>query len=459
MFNQNVFREYDIRGIVDKDLSEDLAYRIGRAYVRFAEKEISDNPIYVAVGRDCRLSGERYAKALMLGLQSNGASILELGPVSTPMSYFSVFQKKKCDGSIMVTGSHNPPDYNGFKICVGEKTLFKEDIQTLRKYVSEDNDAYNKKEPLLSQKHDIFPEYKKFILENIQLKKQLRVCVDAGNGIAGSYAPEIFESLGCEVIKLFCEPDGNFPNHEADPSVDKNLLPLIDAVKKEKADLGIAFDGDGDRIGVIDENGNIIRGDKLLIIFARELIKKNPGATVISEVKSSNLLYEDIKKCGGTPIMWKTGHSIIKAKMKETKALLAGEMSGHIFFADKFFGFDDAIYAGARLLEILSQKDKPISSLLSNIAKTESTPEIRIDCSDDTKFQLVEKLKEKFISDHKVNTIDGIRIEFENGWALVRASNTQPAIVMRFEALTKENLQKIKSFVEEKAKEIGLPIK
>ena len=456
-FNQNIFREYDIRGIVDEDLNEELSYKIGRACVRFAEIDISD-PVCMSVGWDCRLSGQRYAKALMLGLQSKNAKIMELGPVSTPMSYFSVFSNKKCNGSIMVTGSHNPPNYNGFKICVGEKTLFKEDIQTLRKYVNEDKSIYDNQESLYSKKYDIFPEYKKFILNNIKLKKTLRVCVDAGNGMAGPYAPDIFQELGCEIIKLFCEPDGNFPNHEADPSVDKNLKPLIEMVQKEKADLGMAFDGDGDRIGIVDENGAIIRGDKLLILFAREVIKENPGVSVISEVKSSDLLYKDIKKHGGNPIMWKTGHSIIKAKMKETKALLAGEMSGHIFFADRFFGFDDAIYAGARLLEILSQKNKPISSLFFDIPKTESTPEIRVTCSDSTKFNLIDKLKKSF-STYKINTIDGIRIEFKSGWALVRASNTQPAIVMRFEANTKKDLQKIRSFVEEKVKEIGLNIK
>ena len=454
--NPAIFREYDIRGIAGKDLDASLAFRLGRAYVKYATKALGKNKLLISVGRDCRLTGEEYAGALMAGLQSGGAEVLDLGLVTTPMTYFSIHQLHT-DGAIMVTGSHNPPEYNGFKICVGKSTLFGSDIQELKTLVATElapTSPTTGKYPT----HDIYAEYSKYLKEHIQVKRPLKIVVDAANGAGSSFAPDIYRALGCEVIELFCTPDGRFPNHPADPTVESNLQDIIKAVREHKADAGIAFDGDADRIGVVDEKGTILWGDELMVIFSRSILKTNPGATIISEVKSSHRLYNDIAKHGGNGIMWKTGHSLIKAKMKETHAALAGEMSGHIFFADRYFGFDDAIYAGARFLEILGGQNQAASSFLADLPKAVNTPEIRVECDDDKKFSIVETIRKNLSAKFKTNQIDGVRVEFGDGWGLVRASNTQPVIVMRFEAQTAARLAEIRNTIESEARRAGLKI-
>ena len=454
--NSSIFREYDIRGIAEKDLNTNLAFALGRAYVQLAEARLNRKNLTIGVGRDCRLTGEAYSTALMRGLSAMGAKVKFLGETTTPMTYFSIHHLG-LDGAIMVTGSHNPPNYNGFKICVGKGTLFGQDIQELRVLMEKNAPPLSLKETA-PEAVDVFPAYTDFLLKNIQLKRPLKIVVDSGNGAASLFAPSIFRKLGCQVVELFCTPDGNFPNHPADPTVESNLQDLIHAVKEHGADAGIAFDGDADRVGVVNEKGEILWGDELMVVFSRAVLKDNPGATIISEVKSSHRLYNDIKAHGGNGIMWKTGHSLIKAKMKETGAKLAGEMSGHIFFADRFFGFDDGIYAGARFLEILAAGKGSASGLLAGLPKTVNTPEIRVDCDDKTKWAVVEKIRNHFHGKYETNEIDGIRIEFGNAWGLVRASNTQPVIVMRFEAETPARLKEIRGIIEGAARECGLVI-
>lgn len=453
--NPSIFREYDIRGIAGKDLSADFAEKLGMAYVALAKKRLQKETLTLAVGRDCRVTGEEYSQALIRGLTAAGAEVLSLGLVTTPMTYFSIHQLG-LDGGIMVTGSHNPPEYNGFKICIGKATLFGTDIQELRSIMEKGVTAGHA--PKAPTQKDIFPEYLRFIKENVSLKRPLKIVIDCGNGSASDFAATIYKELGCEVLELFCSPDGRFPNHPADPTVESNLRDIQKAVLDSKADAGIAFDGDADRIGVINEKGEILWGDELMIVFSRDVLSHNPGATIISEVKSSYRLYNDIEKHGGNGIMWKTGHSLIKAKMKETGAKLAGEMSGHMFFADRFFGFDDAIYAGARFLEILATSTGKTSDLLGDVPKTVNTPEIRVDCDDDKKWSVIEKLRTSVKAKYRTNETDGVRIEFDDGWGLVRASNTQPVIVMRFEAQTKERLAEIKSLIEGEAKLAGLSL-
>lgn len=440
----NIFREYDIRGIVGSQLSDEvvnvLSSAIGTFYSRHGAKRI-------AIGYDARESSPRFARYLTEGLTRSGCGVVLIGMVPTPVLYHTVFTKD-VDGGVMITGSHNPADHNGFKICLGKSTLFGSQIQTI-KDIAFENDltvGTGNVETL-----DVIEEYISDIIGRIDIgPRSLRVVVDAGNGMGGVTAVPVYERLGAELIKLYTEPDSDFPNHHPDPTVAENLNDTINAVLSHKADVGIAFDGDADRIGIVDDKGRIIWGDELMILLSRSILAQNPGATVIGEVKCSQNLFNDINKHGGRPIMWKAGHSIIKAKMKETGALLAGEMSGHIFFADRFYGFDDATYAGARLLEILSQTDKPLSEMFLDIPASYSTPEIRVDCPDDLKFKVVERICEEFAVSNEVITIDGARIIFENGWGLVRASNTQAILVLRFEAATQEDLNIIKTMVEKR---------
>ncbi len=457
--NSSIFREYDIRGVAHKDFDANFAFYLGRAYLRLARERLGVQSPAISVGHDCRVTGKEFSRALLTGLRTGGAQVIDLGLVTTPMTYFSIFHKK-LGGGIMVTGSHNPPEYNGFKICIGKNTLHGADIQILKQYVAEEMMQTSVPAAFENdfQKLDIFPEYHQFVKGNIKLERPLKIVIDAGNGAAGPFAPAVYESLGCKVIPLYCEPDGRFPNHEADPTVVKNMQALIAAVKKEGADLGIAFDGDADRVGVVDETGRILWGDELMVLFARNVLQKNPGATIISEVKSSHRLYNDIRKNGGNGIMWKTGHSLIKAKMKETGALLAGEMSGHIFFADRFFGFDDAIYAGARFLEIAAATSQKSSSLLADLPSAVNTPEIRLDCDDAKKWDVIANLKKQLRGRYEVNEIDGVRVEFGDAWGLVRASNTQPVIVMRFEAQSEARLQEVRGILENEARTAGLSI-
>ena len=445
--NPEIFREYDIRGVVDKDLTEQDVVLIGKGFGTYLRGE---NRSKVTVGRDCRLSSEKYRDLVIEGLLATGCDVVDIGVCPTPVFYFSIRQLKK-EGGIMVTASHNPPEYNGFKLCSGYDTLFGEQIQKLRRIIEGGTFAEGSG---TAETADVVTPYKKFLQENVKLAKPLRAGIDAGNGTAGVVAVPIIRNLGCEVFDIYCDMDGNFPNHEPDPTVVKNMQDLIGLVREKGLDVGIGYDGDGDRIGIIDEKGDIIWGDQLMIMYARDILSRRPGATFIAEVKCSQTLYHDIEKHGGRAIMWKTGHSLIKQKMKEVKAELAGEMSGHMFFADRYFGFDDAIYASCRLLEILAATGKSITELLNDVPRTYNTPEIRVPCPDDRKFQVVRDVTEYFRQQYNIIDIDGVRVLFEDGWGLVRASNTQPVLVLRFEALSQTRLSEIQSLVESVLTEI-----
>jgi len=441
--NPQIFREYDIRGMVNKDLTPDIVRTLGKGFgthmANLGHKEL-------VVGKDGRLSSKDFEDALIEGLISTGCHVVNIGLCPTPVYYFSIFHLDK-DGGAMVTGSHNPPEFNGFKVSVGKSTIFGEEIQNLRRLIEKEEFVVGKG---FVSNEEIIQSYQDYIKNNIHIEKRMRVVIDAGNGTGGIVAGPLLRDLGCEVEELYCKVDGRFPNHFPDPTIPENLKDLIDRVKKNQADVGIGYDGDADRIGVVDDQGNIIWGDQLMILFSREILKFKKGATFVAEVKCSQNLFNDIEKHGGKAIMWRTGHSLIKEKMKEEKAVLGGEMSGHIFFADRYFGYDDAIYASCRLIELLSKTNKKLSQLLSDVPKTSITPEIRVDCPDEIKFQVVEKVKEALRKDYPVIDVDGVRVKFEHGWGLVRASNTQPALVLRFEALTDKHVQDIKKLVEDK---------
>jgi len=443
--NPQIFREYDIRGVVDKDLTPDIVKTLGQGFgthmVRLGRREL-------VVGRDGRLSSKTFKEALVEGLISTGCHVIDIGLCPTPVYYFSIFHLDK-DGGMMVTGSHNPPEFNGFKVSVGKSTIFGEEIQNLRRLIEKGEFVVGKG---YVSNEEISRPYQDYFKKNIHIEKKMRVVIDAGNGTGGVVAGPLLRDLGCEVEELYCEVDGRFPNHFPDPTIPGNLKDLIDRVKKNQADAGIGYDGDADRIGVVDDQGNIIWGDQLMILFSREILKYKKGAVFVAEVKCSQNLFNDIEKNGGKAIMWRTGHSLIKEKMKEERAALGGEMSGHIFFADRYFGYDDAIYASCRLIELLSKTDRKLSTLLSDVPKTFITPEIRVDCADEIKFKVVEKVKEELRKDYPVIDVDGVRVKFEDGWGLVRASNTQPALVLRFEALTQDRLTEIRDLVEKKVK-------
>ncbi len=436
-----MFREYDIRGIAGKDMDVSDVVRIGKGIGTYLRRQGNTD---ITVGRDCRVTSDQYSEKLIQGLLTTGCRVVDIGICPTPVGYFSIRHLDK-QGNVMITASHNPPEYNGFKICSGVDSVFGDQIQKILTLIK-DKDFEVGTGTL--ETFDILTPYKDYLAKNLFLARSLRVGIDAGNGTAGVTAVPIIKGLGCEVHDLYCDPDGSFPNHEADPTVLKNMQELITMVKEKKLDVGFGYDGDGDRIGVVDAEGNLIYGDKLMIIFSREILARKPGATFISEVKCSKTLYDDIEKNGGRAIMWKTGHSLIKQKMKIEKAELAGEMSGHIFFSDRYFGFDDAVYASCRLLEILSSTGKKISDLLADVPKTFSTPEIRVECPDHIKFTVVKKVTAYFKERNDVIDIDGVRVLFPDGWGLVRASNTQPALVLRFEAMTENRLQEIREGVE-----------
>jgi phosphomannomutase/phosphoglucomutase len=465
--NPSIFREYDIRGIAGRDLSPEFAEALGLAYAEYLKRLRRGAPakgrknLTVGLGRDCRLTSDSYADSLGRGLTRGGLDVIRVGIVPSPLTYFSVFQLE-LDGAIMVTGSHNPADYNGFKICVGKDTIHGHQIQELKGII----EAHIKSPPVTSRlgeitEHPITDEYIAHLVKIARPLKRKKIVLDAGNGTASTVAPELFKQLGADVIELFCTLDGRFPNHHPDPTVPANLKALISKIKEVQADFGVAFDGDSDRIGLVDEKGQIIFGDVLMVMLARDVLSEIPGATIISEVKSSHRLYNDIAAKGGKPLMWKTGHSLIKSKMKETKAMLAGEMSGHIFFADRYFGYDDAIYAALRVYEIASKHAGPVSSLVSDLPPMIATPEIRIDCVEDKKFALVEATKKRLAATQKTNDIDGVRVDFGDSWGLVRASNTQPVLVLRFEAPSEKRMLEVREIVESAlhaaASEIGHP--
>jgi len=483
--DQNIFREYDIRGIVGEQLTDETVSIIGRAIGQFFSAKGARR---VALGYDARESSPVFCRLLTDGFNSAGVDVLQIGMVPTPVLYHTVFTRP-VDGGVMITGSHNPPDHNGFKICLGKQTLFGEQIQEIKQLAlspaflrpapedkrQETGDGRSPhipsslvsgltspglSSPVLAARppeggsQNVIDDYVADVVSGIRMgARRIKAVVDAGNGMGGVTAVPVFERLGVEMVELYIEPDSNFPNHHPDPTVTENLVDTIEAVTAYNADIGIAFDGDGDRIGVVDETGRIIWGDELMVLLSRSILAEEPGATIIAEVKCSQNLFDDIAKHGGKPVMWKAGHSLIKAKMKETGAALAGEMSGHIFFADRFYGFDDATYAAARVVEILSNTDKNLSELLSDLPPTYSTPELRVPCPDETKFDVVARIAHHFSATHEVITIDGARILFEHGWGLVRASNTQAILVLRFEADSQEHLDEIRLAVEKKVDE------
>lgn len=439
--NPQIFREYDIRGIVDIDLNEDVLERIGRAYGTYI-KDFGAR--VVSIGRDCRLSSPAYARAMTRGINSTGVDVIDIGMVSTPMLYFSLYNLD-VGGGVMITASHNPGEYNGIKLCRGKDSVFGAQIQKIREIAEAGEFASGNGS---SRETDVEELYVSFLKQNIDMRPGLRAVVDYGNGMVGAIGPRVFREFGCDFKELYVTPDGTFPNHHPDPTVEENLAQLIKTVRSGKYELGIGFDGDGDRIGVVDEKGNIVWGDMLVLVFARDVISRKPGAKIIGDVKCSNRLFSGINEAGGEAIMWKTGHSLIKDKMKVEKASLAGEMSGHIFFADKFFGYDDALYASLRILEIISRTGKSLSQLLEGIPPAISTPEIRVDCPEAIKFRVVDMVKERLGKSYRIIDIDGVRIEFPDGWGLIRASNTQPALVLRFEAQTEVRLSGIRALIE-----------
>lgn len=445
MFNDVIFREYDIRGVFNKDYDLDFAYKLGLSYISFLQNKAPKSKPLITLGYDARSSSLEIKKALTQGLIDGGAQVYQLGLITSPISYFSTFCLPNCSGAIMITGSHNPPEYNGFKISLGQSTLFGSDIQELKKIIREGN-FYSSSEKGEESAYNIFPEYVERYKKEFKNLKPFPFVLDCGNGAAGSIVRKLYESLGLKPHILFEEPDGNFPNHHPDPTVEKNLTHLKELVLSTQSRVGIGFDGDADRIGIVDENGRFILGDELLLIYSRAILKSNPGSKIVGDVKCSDRLYEDIEKKGGIPIMWKTGHSLIKEKIKTEKAPFGGEMSGHVFFADRNYGYDDALYAGLRLCEILSETGLTVTQLLEDLPPAFNTPEIRIDTTEEKKQSIVMALKEKFnnaSNNYKLNLLDGIRISYSNGWALARASNTQPVLVLRFESSSPEGLKKI----------------
>src|SRR5579862_1976234 len=433
MLKPTIFREYDIRGVAETELSSPDVVELGRGLGTLLQRKSGRS---INLGRDCRLSSTRLRDALLEGLMKSGCEVTDIGVVPTPLLYFSAVHTG-ADGAVMITGSHNPPEFNGFKTVCGPATLHGETIQEVLRLI-QGGDLISGKGS--HQDMDVIDAYLNQISPQFNFARRIKVVLDAGNGTAGPVMRRLLERLNVEATELFFDMDGRFPNHHPDPTVPKNLKHLQDAVKAQKADLGIAFDGDSDRIGAVDENGEVIYGDMLLLIFGREILTRKPGATFIGEVKCSQLLYDELKRLGGNPIMYKTGHSLIKAKMKEEHAELAGEMSGHMFFADRYLGYDDAIYAACRLMEIVSKSGKPLSAQLAGLPKLVSTPEIRVDCPDETKFGVVERAAAAFRKTHRVIEVDGVRVLFEQGWGLLRASNTQPVLVMRFEASDAQSL-------------------
>ncbi|MBC8284458.1 MAG: phosphomannomutase/phosphoglucomutase [Nitrospinae bacterium] len=439
--NPQIFREYDIRGIVGSDLTPDSVISIGKAIGTFIRRGGGKTMV---VGRDVRSSSVEFRDILSKALNSTGCDVIDIGMVPTPVTYFALHHFN-ADGGVMITGSHNPPEFNGFKISQGVHSLYGEKVQQLKGLI-EANDFESGTGNTKQQ--DVQGDYMEKICSTLKISRNVKVVVDGGNGCFGIVGPDLLRKMGQTPIELFSEPDGTFPNHHPDPTVAKHLTHLIEKVRSEKAELGIGFDGDADRIGVVDEKGNVLWGDQLLILFARDILSRNPGATIVGEVKCSQNLYQDIEKHGGVPVMAAAGHSLIKNKMRETGALLAGEMSGHICFADNYYGFDDAVFAACRVLQIVANSKQKVSEMLADLPKTAYTPEIRIDCPDEKKFEIVRELTETFRAKYDVIDIDGVRVNFDDGWALIRASNTQAILVLRFEAVNEERLKELVAIIK-----------
>lgn len=433
-----IFRAYDIRGIVTQNLTAETVFLIGQAIGSLVQERGGQ---LVVIARDGRLSGPILSEALARGLLTTGCDVMDIGMVPTPILYFATHHMHHCSG-VMLTGSHNPPDYNGLKMVIQGKTLAEQEIQDLYQRIQQKNFMQGVGKKI---ENNITPHYVASLLKNIRLAKPLRVVVDAGNGVTGQVAPALFRALGCEVQELFCDVNGTFPNHHPDPSQPENMQDLIKGVLQTKADIGLAFDGDGDRLGIVTNLGQIIYPDRLLMLFAKTVLTKIPRAKIIYDVKCTNLLADLIKSLHGDPIMWKTGHSLIKAKLAETKAMLAGEMSGHFFFCDRWYGFDDALYAGARLLEILSLSSEKSSDIFAAIPASISTPELKVLVNEKEKFPLMQQLIDAahFTEEHQILTLDGLRVNFNQGWGLVRPSNTTPYLILRFEAVNEDVLGQI----------------
>ncbi len=435
--SHDIFKAYDIRGIVDKTLTVDVVYAIGQALGSEATRQ---NQKTIAVARDGRLSGPKLLQALVDGILSTGIDVVNVGQAPTPVLYYATYHLKTACG-VMLTGSHNPPDYNGLKMVLNNTALSGSTIQDLKNRII-NNDivsgAGNYTEVNINE------EYLNEIINDVKLAKPLKIIVDCGNGVTGELAPQLYRLMGCDVTELYCEIDGNFPNHHPDPSQPETLIDLVAAVKKEKADIGFAFDGDGDRLGVIAPDGEIIWADRQMILYAEDVLSRNPGAEIIYDIKCSVNLDQAIRDAGGTPLMWKTGHSFVKAKLKETGAPLAGEMSGHIFFKERWYGFDDALYTGARLLEILSKKEQSTGEVLASLPDMVNTPELRLDTEEGENFKLMKHLIDAAsFKDAKVTDIDGIRVDFDDAWGLVRASNTTPCLVIRFEGRSEQAMKDV----------------
>ncbi len=438
-FPHAIFKAYDIRGIVDKTLTNEIAYQIGQAV---GSEVIATGGDSIIIGRDGRLSGPMLAKSLSDGLRASGVNVIDIGLAPSPVVYYSSYSKG-VPSCIAITGSHNPPDYNGFKMVVDGTTLSAERIQELKQRIldknfSEGSGSYTEEQ--------IIDDYIEKIVSDVRPSRKMKIVIDSGNGVAGATAPQVFKQLGCEVIELFSEVDGTFPNHHPDPSQIENLQDLIAAVQEHDAELGLAFDGDGDRLGVISRNGEIVWPDRQMVLFARDILSRNPGAEIIYDVKCTRNLPTEIEAAGGKATMWRTGHSFIKAKLKETGAALAGEMSGHIFFKERWFGFDDGVYAGARLIELLSKMEETPQAIFDALPDSVNTPELRMDFEEGEHYKFMDMLKESAnFGDAKVSKIDGIRVDFEDGFGLVRPSNTTPILVLRFEGDNEAALERIQA--------------
>ncbi len=458
--NPDIFREYDIRGIVGEHLKEKTVEQIGLAIGTYFRRNGAKR---IAVGYDARKGSLRFCEILVKQLNQTGCDCVIIGRVPTPVLYFTTFTQP-VDGGVMITGSHNPSNHNGFKISLGKESIYGEEIQLIREIATKGDFASGEgqfsegrgaKGEGRNESLEILDEYFTQLFSRISLgNRKLKVVVDAGNGMGGVTAVPFYRNLGVEVVELFCQPDSNFPHHEPDPSQEKNLQDLVAKVIETKADFGIAFDGDADRITIVDETGRIIWGDELMILFVHQVLHEYPNSTIIAEVKCTRTLFDEIENLGGKAIMSKAGHSIIKAQMRETGAILAGEMSGHIFFADRFYGFDDACYAGGRVLEILSKTEQNLSAIFAGFPQTFSTPEIRLECAEEKKALVIKKLVLEFSQTNQINTIDGIRITFKNGWGLVRPSNTQALLILRFEADSDGHLREIETRIVERVKQI-----
>jgi len=462
--NEKIFREYDIRGIAGRELTEDFAFSLGRAFGSYLRK-VKPGARCITVGRDARTSSGELAGGMIDGVRSSGLDVIDVGLCPTPLQYFSIFHLD-ADGGVMVTGSHNPPQYNGFKLSVGKEAIYGDSIQRLK-------ETLLKREWLESQtrgglkEYDIISAYKEFVVSRFSYLsdgkyRRLKIVADAGNGTAGLVVPALLDAAGCDVMPLYCEPDGRFPNHHPDPTVIEYIEDLIRATREWEADLGVGYDGDADRIGVVDSTGDIIWGDQIMILLSRDILKRVPGAVIVGDVKCSQVMFDDIERHGGRPIMWKTGHSLVKDKMKKEGAVLAGEFSGHIFISDGYLGYDDAVYTTMRIIEIMKLSGMGISELLSDIPQMHYTPEIRIDCPEDRKISVVQRVVRRFqeqmasgygqVPIKEIHDIDGVRVVFEKGWGLVRASNTQPVVVMRVEAEDEASLKSYKALLDDELK-------